>query len=205
MNKIIYLVCALEGFVLMANELISSKLMASAFGSSIYTWVVLLSCTLVSLALGYVAGGKIASSFSIKKAIILLLATLFLFQVFYLSLSSALSEVLLHYSLLMGSVLFCLLSLGPIVFLLGALTPLFVNYIEQLKPNSNQGVIAGRVYGFSTLGGVLSTFLFGLTYLPNKGLNFSNKFVVVCLLVALVLFSFLNLINVKEGSKNSLY
>src|SRR6185369_9351601 len=48
------------GGAILALELLASRIMTPYFGVSLYIWSGILSITLVSLALGYWAGGKLA-------------------------------------------------------------------------------------------------------------------------------------------------
>src|SRR5688572_22171494 len=50
----------LTGAAILALELLASRIMTPYFGVSLYIWTGILSITLISLALGYWAGGKLA-------------------------------------------------------------------------------------------------------------------------------------------------
>jgi len=51
----------ITGAAILALELLASRIMTPYFGVSLYIWSGILSITLVSLALGYWAGGRLAS------------------------------------------------------------------------------------------------------------------------------------------------
>src|SRR5512145_3028092 len=51
----------LTGAAILALELLASRIMTPYFGVSLYIWSGILSITLVSLALGYWAGGRFAN------------------------------------------------------------------------------------------------------------------------------------------------
>lgn len=194
-RALLYLLCFIEGAVLMANELLSSKIISVTFGSSLRSWSILLSVTLICLALGYYFGGKLASKRNRLKVILLVSMFLFLWQFTYLFISSGLTEPLLALPLVIGEVLFCLLSLGPIVCGLGILSPLFIALFANLSPDENGGVHAGRVYTVSTFGGVSATFLVGLYVLPALGTELTNQLLYLLLLVVVLIL--LGLFQVK--------
>src|SRR5215217_2261353 len=56
LNAIIFI----SGGAILALELLASRVMTPYFGVSLYIWTGILSITLVSLALGYWAGGRLA-------------------------------------------------------------------------------------------------------------------------------------------------
>ena len=55
-----YTVVAAAGAVVMALEIIASRVLAPAFGSSVYVWGSIISVFLAALALGYALGGRLA-------------------------------------------------------------------------------------------------------------------------------------------------
>jgi len=59
LSTLIYLIALVEGINLMSFELITSRVMAIAFGSTMKVWANLLCLTLLFLALGYFLGEKI--------------------------------------------------------------------------------------------------------------------------------------------------
>jgi hypothetical protein len=64
-RRAIYLFAVLEGATVMAVELISARMVAPYFGSSLYVWATVIGFTLVALAIGYFAGGVIADKYSV--------------------------------------------------------------------------------------------------------------------------------------------
>src|SRR6476620_5356527 len=59
---LLYATLFVSGGAILALELLASRIMTPYFGVSLYIWTGILSITLVSLALGYWAGGKLASA-----------------------------------------------------------------------------------------------------------------------------------------------
>ena len=58
MRPFAYVVAAWSGFFVMGVELLGGRLLAPAFGSSIYVWGALITVFMLGLALGYLAGGR---------------------------------------------------------------------------------------------------------------------------------------------------
>ena len=63
-KRTIYLFAALEGATVMAVQLISARMVAPYFGSSLYVWATVIGFTLLALAIGYFTGGVIANNYS---------------------------------------------------------------------------------------------------------------------------------------------
>jgi len=56
----LFLVLVIEGGALMAVELMGAKLVAPFYGNSLYVWTAVLAITVLSLTLGYYAGGRLS-------------------------------------------------------------------------------------------------------------------------------------------------
>src|SRR4051795_4698979 len=59
---LLHTVIFISGAAILALELLASRIMTPYFGVSLYIWTGILSITLISLALGYWAGGKLAAA-----------------------------------------------------------------------------------------------------------------------------------------------
>src|SRR5512146_2652920 len=57
---VFFVIIFITGGAILALELLASRIMTPYFGVSLYIWTGILSITLVSLALGYWAGGRYA-------------------------------------------------------------------------------------------------------------------------------------------------
>ena len=72
---IIFLIAGWSGFYVMALELLAGRILAPAFGSSIYTWGSVISLYLLALASGYLIGGRFSVNRpSLERLSLLLLA-----------------------------------------------------------------------------------------------------------------------------------
>jgi len=57
---VIYVLAFTGGFVIMSLELLGGRVLAPYFGSSIYVWGSIITVFMLSLALGYLFGGKLS-------------------------------------------------------------------------------------------------------------------------------------------------
>ena len=63
----------IEGFTVMAVELVAGKMMTSLFGSSTIVWVIVLSVILMCLSIGYFAGARLSEKLFVKNLALILL------------------------------------------------------------------------------------------------------------------------------------
>lgn len=172
----------IEGATVMAVELCGAKLMAPLYGGGLFVWAAILAITLSALAGGYFFGGilsqrektdrilfNIISVASICIAIMPFIATYLLPYISYINFKLA---------VILSAVLLIFIP----IFLLGCTTPLFVR-LNTVKAEM-AGVISGRVYAISTLGGIVSTLLCGFVLIPAIGLKFTLLCFAVLLFVA---------------------
>ncbi|MCH7535373.1 MAG: fused MFS/spermidine synthase, partial [Bacteroidetes bacterium] len=64
------LIALIEGSTVMAIEILGAKMLAPFYGSSIFVWTSVIACTLLSLMLGYFAGGRMADEKNDTKTIL---------------------------------------------------------------------------------------------------------------------------------------
>ena len=172
--KYFLLLSFIEGATVMGAELLGAKMLAPYFGSSLYVWSTVMAITLGGLALGYFFGGRLSNRNNSEIILykVLLLASLFTVLMPYTS------KMALYFfglrSLLPAVVISSLFILLPPVFLMGAVSPLIIGNIS--KNGIDSGRAAGTVYAVSTVGGIISTFLFGFYLIPTFGLTFPAIF-----------------------------
>ena len=162
----------IEGGVLMGLELISAKYLTPYYGNSLYVWSSVLAFTLGGLALGYFIGGFMSRKF---QPMLILAASLFGCFVMLLGLpfySQFILEYSMAYSLITGINISCLIIIAPIVCMLGMTSPLIIGILSN--KDNEVGNVAGTVYGISTCGGILFTYLYAFYFIPYKGLNYSS-------------------------------
>lgn len=183
----LYFISFVEGGVLIANELICSKLISTSFGNSITVWAIILTITLLSLALGYYFGAKIFDKSKSKTKTFIFILVFFAFAQILQNYSSEYFESkLISYSLFSGSLIYGTIILFPIVFLAGIFSPFVIGILQT--ESIKKGTVAGQIYGVSTLGGVLASFYFGLIAIPELGLNYSYTILNIILIGILIIY-----------------
>lgn len=179
------------GTIIMVIELIGSRVIGPPFGVSLFVWTSLITVTLVSLALGYWIGGRLADS----KASPLLLYLIILASGVYLVaiplLKGFILEPALSLGLRAGSLVSSTVLFGPPLFLLGMVTPYIVK-LYMAEDSSTIGKTVGWLYAVSTCGSFTGTLITGFVLIPNIGVNniiYLSSFILISLTAGyLVLF-----------------
>ncbi len=147
-----------SGFVVIALELLGSRLITPVFGNSVSTWGSLIGVVLAGLAVGYHYGGKLAdhsptqgkfSAIVFSGGILVVLLPFVSPFALGIPLSLGLGD---RY----GPVLASVLILSPPTFALGMASP----YAVRLKTESlvSLGRVTGNLYSLSTVGSILGAF-----------------------------------------------
>ena len=176
------------GMATLGAEIATARLMAPFFGASTIVWANTIAVVLVALSGGYWLGGRIADRHPHLRGLCvlvmvaaLLLGLLPIVADPFLSLSV---EAFDSFSVgaFAGS-LFGVLGLVAIpVLMLGAVSPWAIRL--KLRDLEGSGEVAGRMYGISTLGSLVGTFLSALLLIPLVGTQ--RTFGILALLLALV-------------------
>ena len=186
---LLYTVIFISGAAVLALELLASRIMTPYFGVSLYIWTGILSITLVSLALGYGLGGKLAVSRGSRAvpARMLRLFTLMPALAAMGIVAACLAyphtfSPLANWSLIGGAFAACLVLLFLPLVATSAMNPLLVAILLQGGHASRGGDAgAGKVFFVSTLGSVAGVLVTAFGLIP-----YVSNFVAV-LIVALVL------------------
>ena len=159
----------IEGGAVMFTELISAKLVAPYFGTSLYVWASVLGITLGSLAIGYYSGGYLSNKVKSK----LLLFWVMLIAGCFVSLMPFSGVWIMKHTIDMsiqaGVTVSMLVFLFPPLVLFGMMSPIIINMLTEHVDDS--GKTSGLVYSVSTVGGILFTYLTGFYILPNFGIT----------------------------------
>ena len=176
--RTIYLFAALEGATVMAVELISARMVAPYFGSSLYIWATVIGFTLLALAIGYFAGGVIADKYSgaagrglpaLPNALLWLLMAASLFLMLMHVSASLLTIAFENVSPGVAVVLVSMaLILPPLIFL--GMVPTFL--IRKVSATAETaGRSTGIVYAISSASGIVALPVFGFFIIPQFGLT----------------------------------
>lgn len=159
----------------MAVELCASRLIAPYFGASSIVWTNIIGIIMIALALGYLWGGKLADRHPDLKFLLRLIlgACLFLFLISFLAFGfeAKLLQLLAGFHsafnfIFFGSLLATTVLFFIPVFLLGMTSPFL---IKLLSKDTAVGDSAGTIFGISTIGSILGTFLPILVFIPLIG------------------------------------
>jgi spermidine synthase len=167
-NKLLLGLSFLEGGSLMAVELMSARMMAPYFGSSLFVWATVLAVTLGGLTIGYFLGGVISQNERKDK---LLLITLLYCGILIMVMPFVAQWILNGAHLLSfrdAVITSGMLIILPPVIGMGMVSPLVIANLDSSAETS--GKRAGLVYAISTTGGIAFTFLFGFFIIPFYGL-----------------------------------
>jgi len=156
-----------SGAIIMALEIISSRIITPVFGSSTYTWGSLIGVILTGLSLGYYLGGKISDKNPQFKKISSIVFSVGLYIIFIPFISPSIIEFSIsvspgtQYAPLLAT--FALLIFPSI--LLGFVSP----YVIKLGATTlkNVGNISGNLYSIATIGSIFGTFLTVFVLIPN--------------------------------------
>ncbi len=168
-TRTIYLFAVLEGATVMAVELMSARMVAPYFGSSLYVWATVIGCTLLALAIGYFLGGVIADKYRGPDALlwVLLIASVFLLLMHVSAslLTIAFENIAPGAAVILVSVA---LILPPLMFL--GMVPTFL--IRRVSATADHaGGSTGIVYAISSASGIIALPVFGFFIIPRYGLT----------------------------------
>ncbi|HJQ64130.1 MAG TPA: fused MFS/spermidine synthase [Burkholderiales bacterium] len=172
----LHIVIFVSGGAILALELLASRIMTPYFGVSLYIWTGILSITLLSLALGYWAGGRFASGPQGRTADGLTQRYAMMPALAALSIVAAclayphVFSPLAGWSLIFGAFAACMVLLFLPLVATSAMNPLLVAITLYRMERRTGDAGAGRVFFVSTIGSVAGVFVtaFGMTpYLSN--------------------------------------
>ncbi len=181
LRRYLYLTATVTGAAIMIVEILGAKLLAPYVGTSHFVWTAQIAVTLVALAAGYYAGGRLVDRAPglgplygaiLVAAIYLCLTVLAVRPVAYWC---------LDFPLAIGSLLASLFLFFVPLSLLAMVGPFFVRVLT----NSLHGVggNVGRLTALSTLGSFAGTLLIGyvlIPILPNSWIMYLTAGLLYC-------------------------
>ena len=166
--RIYIIVAFVEGFAVMAVEMLSVRIISPFYGSTHLLWTSVLAVTLLGLAIGYFWGGQLANGKEPPSKI--LLHTLVTASILIMGMSYY-AEIIMIYFFDYGFLTAIILSPLFIVLLplimLGSTSPVIIKASKSAFESS--GKISGIIFTVSTTGGIIAAFLLGLLIIPNWG------------------------------------
>ncbi len=168
---VIYILAFTGGFVIMSLELLGGRVLAPYFGSGIYVWGSIISVFMLSLALGYLIGGRWSvTQPSLRKfGFIFALGAVLLYPL----VTYAEPTMLYIFDRIedprYGSLAAALALFAVPTVILGMISPYSVRLL--VKEVSRSGEVAGRLYFVSTLGSALGTLLTSFYFVLKFEIN----------------------------------
>ena len=173
MRKFLYFTVFVSGMTTMAAEFGASRLLGNIFGTSNPVWAVIIGMILVYLTAGYFLGGRLADRSPHHKTMYTLLAwgAFMLGVVPYIA-----SPVLrlaadafdtLQIGILAGAFAGVLVLFTIPVTLFGMISPFAIRL--SVQDAGHAGNVSGTIYGISTIGSFIGTFLPTLLLIPTIG------------------------------------
>jgi len=173
------------GAASLSTEMTGARLLAPYFGASDLVWSNVIGLILVSLAIGYWVGGRMADRFPTYRALatVVLVAALALAAIPFaarpLFLASANAFANVSAGAFIASFFGALAMFIIPVTALGAVAPWSVRL--SVESVGQTGSVAGRLYALSTIGAIIGTFLPVLVLIPLIG----TRRTLLCTAVAL--------------------
>jgi len=187
---LLYAIIFVSGGATLALELLASRVMTPYFGVSLYIWTGILSITLVALALGYWAGGRMAAMLTARgraeqldAAFLLMPALSALALVVVCLVYPHVFPLLARFDLIAGAFIACLLLLGVPLIATSAMNPLLIAILVRERAGAKHAADAGagRVFFTSTVGSVAGVAATAFWLIPTFSNFVSITIVAVCL------------------------
>lgn len=144
---------------MLAIQIGGTRLLAPAFGTSIFVWTSQISITLITLAVGYIGAGKLTERFDPIQMLSFTLTTATAWLASLPFLKGFLLSPLLTLDSRLGVLLGASFLFGLPLLLLGGTGPIIIKALVEKVHES--GKIAGRVFGISTFGSVAGALYLG--------------------------------------------
>lgn len=159
----------LSGAVLMSLEMVGSRILAPAFGSSIYIWGALIVVVMAALTLGYYYGGRVADRHPDLAVMGLILAAAGVFIGFLPFWTKPVNYLCGQLGPRTGS----LLAATAFFFLPGLLLATISPYAVKLAGRSltTIGNTAGRMSALSSAGSIIGTLVASFFLIPSIGVR----------------------------------
>lgn len=181
------IVVFLCGAVVMAFEIIGSRMLGPYIGTSMLVWTSIIGVILLSLSVGYYWGGRIADRLPRADILSFIIFVSALFIIFSTFLKDDILKLLLNLisNIKIVSVLASLILFTIPSVLLGMVSP----YAARIKMKSieKSGSTVGNLYAISTIGSILGVFLAGFYLIPNYKIT-NILFLLAIVLIAVSLF-----------------
>jgi spermidine synthase len=189
LRRYLYLTAAITGAAIMIIEILGAKMLSPYFGTSHFVWTAQIAVTLVALACGYFAGGRLADySQKISQLYWVILGAAG-YLAFSICICGPVAYWCLDLDLAIGSlVASAILFFAPLALL--AMTGPFL--VRVVTPSVRDvGTSVGRLTAVGTIGSFVGTILIGyvmIPFLPNSITMFLAALILMLFCVAYFVF-----------------
>lgn len=186
-KHIVGVIVFITGAVVMAVEILGSRILAPFLGTSLPVWTSVIGVILAALSLGYWIGGRFADRSASPQGLarILIASSVSISLIAFLDVPLLLAFSIPPLDLRIKAVGASLFLLAPPSVLLGMVTPYAVRL--TLQSVSDAGAHVGSLYALSTIGSIVGTFATGfffLAYFHTSTILFSlSVFTFICSLL----------------------
>lgn len=163
------LTAVVSGAAVMMIEVLGSRVIGPFFGASLFVWTALITVTLVALACGYAVGGWFADRKRDPLWLYALIAAAALALFLVPATRSAVVRACMPLGLRGGSLAAATALFGPVLFLLGCVSPYVVRL--AVADLGKVGRTVGRLAALSTLGSFAGTVLTGFYLVGTLGVD----------------------------------
>lgn len=164
-------VVLIPGAVLMALEIVSSRLLAPQFGNSVYVWGSIIGVFLAAMSAGYVAGGRAADRWPRLETlgVLLLVAAYCQWATQWVGRPAVAALGSWSGGHPAGTLLATALLFAPATLFLATVAP-FALRVAARQPE-RLGGLAGRIYALSTFGSLAGTLAATFVLVPRLPLD----------------------------------
>lgn len=166
-TKKLYLIVFLTGAIVMALEMVGSRILAPTLGTSTFVWSSIIGVILGAMSLGYYYGGVVADKNPNLKTFSSLMffsgVAVFMIIIF----KEQILDVSPYLGVKAGSVFASVFLFALPAFVLGMVSPYAVR-LDMEKVESS-GRTVGNLYAVSTFGSIVGTFGAGFYLIPAFG------------------------------------
>lgn len=159
----------LSGAALLGVEIAASRVLAPAFGSSLFVWGSLIGVVLAGLAIGYWIGGVLCDRFPTPYLLIGTLAAGAGLVLLVPVIDGGVIDLVTGWDPgpRLNPLVASILLFGPLAIVLAAATPIAVRLAAQSL--ERLGTTAGRLFSVSTAGSIAGTFATAFWLVPELG------------------------------------
>lgn len=163
------LTALVSGALIMVIEVLGSRVIGPFFGVSLFVWTSLITVTLIALASGYAIGGLVADRNSSPDYLYGAILVAGVLALLIPLVKSGVLKASAPLGLRGGTFVSTLVLFGPVLFMLGCVSPYLVKIATRQIERIGRTV--GGLYALSTLGSVLGTALTGFFLIGYLGVT----------------------------------